>query len=188
METEEEAAAIEEARRGSEAAFARLVRLHQAQVRASIARHVRDLDAVDDLAQETFLRAYRALGSWRGESSFRLWLLSIARNRAFSHLADEARRRSRESESVLSSLARPVPDAGEAATDERELAALRACVEGLGGPGEALVSDFYFRRRSAGEIALGSGRSEGAVWMALLRIRQALRRCVESKLAGGARG
>jgi RNA polymerase sigma-70 factor (ECF subfamily) len=189
VDAEDEAGLIEEARRGSEAAFAQLVRRHQAQVRACIARHVRDLDAVDDLAQETFLRAYRALSGWRGESSLRLWLLSIARNRAFTYLAEEARRRSREGESLESALARwSAPSEDDPAVDERELSALRACVEGLGGPGGALVLEFYFRRRSAGEIARDSGRSEGAVWMALLRVRQALRRCVESRLSGGGRG
>lgn len=188
VESDDEAALVEEARRGSEAAFARLVRRHQAQVRACIARHVRDLDAVDDLAQETFLRAYRALSGWRGESSLRLWLLSIARNRAFTYLADEARRRSREGESLETALARWNAPTGDPDADERELSALRTCLEGLGGPGEALVTDFYFKRRSAGEIARDSGRSEGAVWMALLRVRQALRRCVETRLSGGGRG
>ncbi len=185
---QDEAALVEEARRGSEAAFAGIVRLHQAQVRACIARYVRDLDAVDDLAQETFLRAYRSLAGWRGESSLRLWLLSIARNRAFTHLAGETRRRSREGESLERALARWNAAGDDPAADERELSALRACLDGLGGPAEALVLEFYFQRRSAGEIARDSGRTEGAVWMALLRVRQALRRCVETRLSGGGRG
>jgi len=187
MEIDDEAALVEEARQGSETAFARLVRAHQAQVRACIGSRVRDPEAADDLAQETFLRAYRALEDWRGECPLRLWLLAIARNRAMTYLAGEARRREREGAPLEAALARRLrPEGDDPAPDDRELSALRECLDRLEGPGQALVGDFYFRSRPAAEIARDSGRSEGAVWMALLRVRQALRRCVEGRLSGEA--
>lgn len=168
---------LEAARNGSMEAFGDLVRLHQAPVRACLARYVRDWEAVDDLAQDTFLRAYKNLSTYRGEAPFRLWLLAIARNRAVQHLADAARRRTRPLDAAVD-----VWMAEEVRAERPELSGLRGCLEKLPGPAAALVKDFYFRRRTAVDIARESGRTESAVWMALLRLRQALRRCVESRL------
>jgi RNA polymerase sigma-70 factor (ECF subfamily) len=64
-------------------AFATLVRRHQASVRGLLRRLTAgDHALADDLAQETFLRAYRALGAFRGEAELSSWLLRIA-HRAF---------------------------------------------------------------------------------------------------------
>lgn len=168
---------IAAARTGSMEAYGDLVRMHQAPVRACLARYVRDWEAVDDLAQDTFLRAYRALASYRGDAPFRLWLFTIARNRAVQHLADAARRRTQPLDAAVDAWM-----AEEAAAERPELAGLRGCLEKLPEHAAALVNDFYFRRRTAVAIARESGRTESAVWMALLRLRQALRRCVESRL------
>lgn len=62
-------------------AFTRLVLRHQLLVRSVIARHCRkDFHCVDDLVQETFLRAYLSLASFRQESKFSTWLYRIALN------------------------------------------------------------------------------------------------------------
>jgi len=63
---------------GDDAAFERLVRATQADV-WRMCSHLANRDLADDLAQETYLRAWRALPAFRGESSARTWLLSIAR-------------------------------------------------------------------------------------------------------------
>ena len=64
------------------AAFGELVRRHQSAVR-NFTRNLTDGDAAlaDDLAQETFIQAYRSLSRFRGESAFPTWLLGIAHNR-----------------------------------------------------------------------------------------------------------
>jgi RNA polymerase sigma-70 factor (ECF subfamily) len=64
------------------AAFGELVTRHQSAVR-NFARHLAGGDAAlaDDLAQETFIQAYRSLSRYRGESAFPTWLLGIAHNR-----------------------------------------------------------------------------------------------------------
>jgi RNA polymerase sigma-70 factor, ECF subfamily len=184
-----EAGWVEEARGGSAEAFARLVRLHHAPVRAYLGRYVRDRETADDLAQETFLGAFRSLSSWRGDAPFRMWLLGIARNRALTHLRDEERRRARHAETVdaivASLLTRRIENDVPAA-HERKLAALRSCLEFLPPASAAMVEDFYFKGRTAVDIAQQSGRKESAVWMALLRVRIALRQCVDGKLAAEA--
>lgn len=63
------------------AAFGELVRRHQSSVRQFLRYLTRgDVATADDLAQETFVQAYRALGRFRGDASFSTWLLGIARN------------------------------------------------------------------------------------------------------------
>jgi RNA polymerase sigma-70 factor (ECF subfamily) len=59
-----------------------LVVKYQRRIERLIARMVRDVDLVEDIAQETFIRAYRALPSFRGESAFYTWLYRIAVNTA----------------------------------------------------------------------------------------------------------
>src|ERR1700761_301849 len=62
-------------------AFGRLVERHRDVVLRVAARIVGEAEA-EDIAQDTFLRAYHRLGRWRGEGSFRTWLLHIAHNSA----------------------------------------------------------------------------------------------------------
>ena len=183
---DQEAGWVEEARGGSAEAFAKLVRLHHAPVRAYLGRYVRDRETADDLAQETFLSAYRTLATFRGESPLRMWLLGIARHRALTHLRDEERRRAHHAETVdaiVASLLTRKIENDVPATHERKLAALRACLETLPAASADMVDGFYFKGRTAVEMAQASGRKESAVWMALLRARLALRQCVEGRLA-----
>jgi RNA polymerase sigma-70 factor (ECF subfamily) len=75
---------------GDQSAFADIVRITQADVAHTCSTLV-DASAADDLVQDTYLRAFRALSSFRGESSGRTWLLAIARRVC----VDEIRRRTR---------------------------------------------------------------------------------------------
>ncbi len=73
---------VERARAGDQHAFALLVHKYQRRIERLIARMVRDVDLVPDIAQETFLRAYRALHQFRGDAQFYTWLYRIAVNTA----------------------------------------------------------------------------------------------------------
>ncbi|HET8871249.1 MAG TPA: RNA polymerase sigma factor RpoE [Aquabacterium sp.] len=68
--------------RGDPRAFEMLVVKYQRRIERLIARMVRDADLVEDIAQETFIRAYRALPNFRGESAFYTWLYRIGVNTA----------------------------------------------------------------------------------------------------------
>jgi len=76
---------------GEAKAFELLVIKYQRRVERLIGRMVRDVDFVPDIAQETFIRAYRAMGNFRGESQFYTWLYRIAVNTAKKHLLDMKR-------------------------------------------------------------------------------------------------
>ena len=73
---------------GDQRAFELLVPKYQRRIQRLIGRMVRDVDLVEDIAQETFLRAYRALHQFRGEAQFYTWLYRIAVNTAKKSLGD----------------------------------------------------------------------------------------------------
>jgi len=73
---------------GDQRAFGLLVLKYQRRVERLIGRMVRDSDLVQDIAQETFIRAYRALGQFRGEAQFYTWLYRIAVNTAKKQLLE----------------------------------------------------------------------------------------------------
>ena len=73
---------------GDQKAFELLVIKYQRRIQRLIGRMVRDVDLVEDIAQETFIRAYRALGQFRGEAQFYTWLYRIAVNTAKKALMD----------------------------------------------------------------------------------------------------
>jgi len=73
---------------GDQKAFELLVIKYQRRIQRLIGRMVRDVDLVEDIAQETFIRAYRALAQFRGDAQFYTWLYRIAINTAKKALMD----------------------------------------------------------------------------------------------------
>lgn len=82
---------VERAQRGDARAFEMLVVKYQRRIERLISRMVRDADLVQDVAQESFIRAYRALPQFRGESAFYTWLYRIAVNTAKKALVEMKR-------------------------------------------------------------------------------------------------
>ena len=79
---------VERAVAGDHKAFELLVIKYQRRIQRLIGRMVRDVDLVEDIAQETFIRAYRALAQFRGDAQFYTWLYRIAVNTAKKSLMD----------------------------------------------------------------------------------------------------
>ena len=79
---------VERAVAGDHKAFELLVIKYQRRIQRLIGRMVRDVDLVEDIAQETFIRAYRALAQFRGDAQFYTWLYRIAVNTAKKFLMD----------------------------------------------------------------------------------------------------
>ena len=79
---------IERVKSGDVKAFEMLVVKYQRRIERLIGRMVRDVDLVPDIAQETFIRAYRAMAQFRGDSAFYTWLYRIAVNTAKKALVE----------------------------------------------------------------------------------------------------
>src|SRR5580765_1267588 len=83
---------VKRAQRGERGAFDLLVLRYQHKVVKLVARLLRDPTEAEDVAQEAFVKAYRALGSFRGDSAFYTWLYRIAVNTARNSIASRQRR------------------------------------------------------------------------------------------------
>jgi RNA polymerase sigma-70 factor (ECF subfamily) len=82
---------VERVQQGDRAAFDLLVRKYQHKVVKLVSRYVRDSSEALDVAQEAFIKAYRAISSFRGESAFYTWLYRIAINTAKNYLVAKNR-------------------------------------------------------------------------------------------------
>ena len=85
-------ALVERVQRGDKSAFDTLVRKYQHKVMKVISRYIRDQSEVYDVAQEAFIKAYRALPRFRGDSAFYTWMYRIAINTAKNYLVAQGRR------------------------------------------------------------------------------------------------
>ena len=83
---------VERVQKGDRAAYDVLVRKYQHKIIKLISRYVRDQSDAMDVAQEAFIKAYRALPNFRGDSAFYTWLYRIAINTAKNYLVAEGRR------------------------------------------------------------------------------------------------
>lgn len=133
---------VERVKRGDVKAFEMLVVKYQRRIERLIGRMVRDVDLVPDIAQETFIRAYRALPKFRGESAFYTWLYRIAVNTAKKALGElkrdplvtESARASREDDDETSRTENELSDGAtpDAVLASKEIgAAVNAAVDAL---------------------------------------------------------
>lgn len=83
---------VERVQKGDKRAFDMLVLKYQHKIIAIVSRYIKDNAEVYDVVQEAFIKAYRALGNFRGDSAFYTWLYRIAINTAKNHLVSRGRR------------------------------------------------------------------------------------------------
>ncbi len=83
---------VERVQKGDKSAFDVLVKKYQHKIISLILRYVSDHAEAMDVAQEAFIKAYKALGRFRGESAFYTWMYRIAINTAKNHLVAQGRR------------------------------------------------------------------------------------------------
>lgn len=155
---------------GDRDAFGALVRRHQSAVR-NFLRHLSRNDAAlaDDLAQETFLHAYRRLGQFRGDSTFVTWLLGIAHN----HFRN-ARRRQKDQVELNENL--PDESAGELAAAASDLRHdLAEALRGLSVDEQLVLHLGYQQGLSHAEIAAVTVWPLGTVKTHLNRGKEKLR-------------
>jgi RNA polymerase sigma-70 factor, ECF subfamily len=165
--------------------FENLVREHQAGLRAFIRALGVDEAWVDDLAQEVFIVAYRRREDFEPGTDFGKWLRRIARNLA----ANERRKNARRSRLLPFAVADVLLDqehGGDAAeTDlDRLLPALQECVGQLPERSRELLHRRYAAGENASALARELRLTADAVRQTLLRIRVAVKGCMEKKLGG----
>lgn len=90
--TETDQQLVERAQKGDSRAFDLLVRKYQHKIIGLVSRYIHDSGDVQDVAQEAFIKAYRALGKFRNDSAFYTWMYRIAINTAKNHVVARGRR------------------------------------------------------------------------------------------------
>ena len=137
-----------------------------------------DPDEGEDVVQEAFVRAFRALASLKDRERFGAWLFTIARNRARSYLTSRT--------THIKAAEDHVPAASHVLEKEAELRAVREVIDGLReGPEKETVRLFYLEGTlSAREIALRMGVGKSAVTMRLERFRAKIKAQLSERLAG----
>lgn len=160
----------------------RLIEHHDGPLRALAYRLLGDRDRMDDALQEAYLKAYRALPGFRGESSPGTWLYRIAYNACLDELA-----RTRPVVSLESVRERPDPrpSAAERIPARQSLAAALAALPPEDRAAVILVDAHGFDYRSAGEVL---GIPAGTIASRLHRARAALRRALADPLEGVSEG
>ncbi len=147
-----------------------------------------DPDETEDVVQEAFVRAFRALGSLKDRERFAAWLFTIARNRARSYLTARATHHKAAEDATREAqlLEDHVPAASHAIEKEAELRAVREVIDGLReGPEKETVRLFYLEGTlSAREIAVRMGVGKSAVTMRLERFRAKVKAQLCERLAG----
>ena len=179
--TEQELVAL--AQKGDQDAFAQLVEANQNKIYTLALRMTGNPEDAADLAQDAFLRAWRALSDFQGESGFSTWLYRLTRNLCIDFLRREKRRHSIVSISSLDDEEGPrptdVPDRRFTPENELERRELRAAV----GRGLAQLSDEHrqvlalreVEGLSYAEIADALGLEVGTVKSRIARARSVLR-------------
>jgi len=176
---------VERAKRGDKHAFEMLVVKYQRRIERLVGRMVRDPDLVLDIAQESFIRAYRALPQFRGDSAFYTWLYRIAVNTAKKALV-EMRRDPLVTESALAptdggeETSRPGSELTDGATPEAVLAskeiaaAVNAAVDELSEDLRQAIVLREIEGLSYEEIAQAMNCPIGTVRSRIFRAREAI--------------
>jgi RNA polymerase sigma-70 factor (ECF subfamily) len=152
---------VERARSGDPAAQGALVRRHHGAAYAVALSVTRDQDTAQDVVQDAFVKAFGALDGFRGDASFKTWLLSITVNEARGALRKRTRRREVGLEGAPP-VAAGGPDPAEAAVMAEEAARARSMLERLPEKQRMSVSLRIDQGLSFREIGEVIGSSEGA--------------------------
>lgn len=182
MANSDDAELLDRIRRGAVDEFAELVRRHQAQVFAILSRYERDAHRLEDLAQDTFLKAWKALGQYDGRAPFEHWLSRIAVHAALDHLRKQKRSRNEVGfpelgEDVLDWLRDDKEQGQLEARDAREL--LGAAMRKLSPSDQLVLTLLEIEERTIKEISALTGWSGIAVRVRGVRARKRLRAALE---------
>ena len=183
--TDVDAPLIERVKQGDVKAFEMLVVKYQRRIERLIGRMVRDVDLVPDIAQETFIRAYRAIPQFRGDSAFYTWLYRIAVNTAKKALVDlkrdplvtESARAARDDDDETSRVENELTDGEtpEAVLASKEIAAaVNASIEALSEDLRQAITLREIEGLSYEEIAEAMNCPIGTVRSRIFRAREAI--------------
>ncbi len=178
----DDAELIQRIRNGAHEEFAELVRRHQSHVFAILYRYERDHHRLEDLAQDTFLKAWRSLDQFDGRAPFQHWLSKIAVHAALDHLRKHKRTQKEIGfpelgEDALDWLHNEDKQSDLEASQAREI--LAAAMRKLSADDQLVLTLLEIEDRSVKEISALTGWSAVTVRVRALRARARLKKALE---------
>lgn len=166
---------IEKIKKGNTECFACLVDKYSRQVFTLIVRIVRNREDAEELTQDVFMKTFRTLSSFKGESSFSTWLYRIAYNTAISATRKKQYEYLSIEDDAFTNLSEDaVSEALGRSSNEEQLALLDRAMELLPPDDRALILLFYLKEKTVENVASITGLSESNVKTKLHRIRKKL--------------
>ncbi len=174
---------VERVLSGDTEAFSLIVREYGISVRAFLAAHLNDPSTVDDLAQETFIAAYRGLGTHRHESDIGAWIKGIARNKLRMHFREHCSKKRRLELLRAQTIEELSDDLAQATAEDtaNTIERLTNCMKRLPERLRQTLEARYYGRERVAELAERLATSATAISSLLYRGRAELRLCLEKE-------
>lgn len=182
MTKAEEQIIIARIKRGEQALYAELVGCYSELIFPVICRIVGNRDDAQEICQDVFVKAYFALGSYRGGSSFSTWIYRIAYNAAISKVRKKEKMRYADDETLFSRVTdEDFADMMNYTDNHAMLALLDNALESLTSEDRFLVLMFYKEEKSIEELSEITSISQSNVKVRLHRIRKRLARLIQDQ-------
>ncbi len=166
---------IEKALQGDSKAFGQLVQKYQAFVFTIVIRIVKVREEAEEVAQDTFIKAYESLSSFRGDSKFSSWLYSIAYRKALDALRKSKKNNNLELiEEITEDDTGTIENALSYIEEKERKEVIQRCIKELSEQEAAIITFFYFEELSIKEISKITELSEDNVKVKLYRSRKKL--------------
>lgn len=166
---------IENTLKGDSRAFASLVEKYKDFVFTIVIRIVKVREEAEEVAQDTFIKAYESLASYRGEAKFSSWLYSIAYRKALDALRKNKKYKASELiEDITEGDVETIDNALHYLEDQERKQAIQDCILKLPEPDAAIITFYYFEELSVREIAEVTKLTEDNIKVKLHRSRKKL--------------
>jgi RNA polymerase sigma-70 factor, ECF subfamily len=153
---------------------------HQPALEAFCHAQLANRQDAQEALQATCVKLWEKSTDWNSETEFLPWAFAVARFTVLSHLRDRMRDRLVFDEDVVLAMAEEAETAAAQFEERREV--LGACLEKVKPAQRDLLQEHYIAGRSIRELSVATGRSESAVKMILLRLREQLSACINLQL------
>lgn len=175
MTTNTDQELIEKTLRGETAAFGQLVKRYESYVFTIVIRMVKNRVLAEEVSQDTFLKAYESLSSFRGDSKFSSWLYRIAYRKALDQLRKNKKHQTMELvEDISEGKMGHLDDALNRLETKERTAKIQACLMELPEDETALITLYYYEELSVKEIAEITKLTSDNIKIKLYRARKKL--------------
>lgn len=179
---------IKQVQDGNLDAFAVIVRLHERTIRAWLVSRCPPGGDADEVAQKTFVQAFKRIDDYEIGTDFRAWLFTIARYQLMAECTRLQRLADYQSRYAPLALSRELERRATSSSQAQDqlLGFLRSCLKEMGEKPQQLLNWRYTEELPLAEIAELTNRSVGAIKKHLFKLRKSLHDCIQRKQASEA--